>query len=931
MNRRKFNINNNIIKIQIIEKIDKVFFSTNNGEKYEESLVKILRDKSKIYNNLKIRQKCKELTSNIFQLKILERKLNPIIIYALNDNNEIYKYINCIKENKRLPFLLEHDRRESSLGFFKRRVMKRVLKSERKLGAIIKEDKSFFEKIIKEKEIKKDFKLEIDKKYNNAIFLLNNAKENKIYYGSKELTDIEKDIKECAIWYMNKRKYEEAKLCIDKLKFLLNDENERYYKLIAKRELEKGNVKDFKEITKMYLLKKYNLEQLLIRNEYMNGNKKYAKELYKNLLKRLEIKLNKRELRKSLSKGIIDGVYFKENILTGNFEKINIIGDEQLREIIENSKEININNVSKKEVLFKKLSKDEINNIINKSNKMDNITKYQKGAIIPIIDNLINYLKENDDSDVKNFLYDILNEFDNIPAINLLSENIGRKAKYSVLIFDYISGLYKDGVLGKDKEIISKDNNRYCYYTYILNRKIDENKNGSIHINQQRLDKIKKYYNENSEKIEREYFEKLKEQNLKKETSLYKKLKTSEEYSKAIQDLGLSTKNDDIKLLTLKEDMKNGVYRRTIGSYTNKKEFDIIFNDMMDRFNKGEQFSQEALKDLGDICFEGIKDDFGNIIIEPKINLAKKLYSKILNNKNAYSRLLNIYKSELDPIKDKRKIKQINIIMKQNGIKIENNNKDVTNQKEYVCSDLHGQYEVYKDIIDKIGENDKLYILGDVIDRGPDGMKILQDIAKRQENGQVEFFVGNHEYMMIQALFLGNSEVEKIWTSESNGGKKTKEEFEKLPDQEKNKIRNLLLNSLVYKEINVDHEKLYLVHAKAIQNANKEKESVKDFLETGRQKELEMAVWTRKGDQKTDQSGEVWKDEEIGKSDVYSIIGHTPTNGMIEISKGYVNIDCGASYFGNECLLRINDGKIVYFDNFERCEQQMENEKEETR
>ena len=931
MNRKKININNNIMKIQIIEKIGKVFFSTKNGEKYEESLVKILRDKSKIYNNLKIRQKCKELTSNIFQLKILERKLNPIIIYALNDNNEIYKYINCIKENKRLPFLLEHDRRESSLGFFKRRVMKRVLKSERKLGAIIKEDKSFFEKIIKEKEIKKDFKLEIDKKYNNAIFLLNNAKENKIYYGSKELTDIEKDIKECAIWYMNKRKYEEAKLCIDKLKFLLNDENERYYKLIAKRELEKGNVKDFKEITKMYLLKKYNLEQLLIRNEYMNGNKKYAKELYKNLLKRLEIKLNKRELRKSLSKGIIDGVYFKENILTGNFEKINIIGDEQLREIIENSKEININNVSKKEVLFKKLSKDEINNIINKSNKMDNITKYQKGAIIPIIDNLINYLKENDDSDVKNFLYDILNEFDNIPAINLLSENIGRKAKYSVLIFDYISGLYKDGVLGKDKEIISKDNNRYCYYTYILNRKIDENKNGSIHINQQRLDKIKKYYNENSEKIEREYFEKLKEQNLKKETSLYKKLKTSEEYSKAIQDLGLSTKNDDIKLLSLKESMKNGVYRRTIGSYTNKKEFDIIFNDMMDRFNKGEQFSQELLKDLGDICFEGIKDDFGNIIIEPKINLAKKLYSKILNDKNAYSRLLNIYKSELDHIRDKRKIKQINKIMKQNGIGIENNNKDVITPKEYVCSDLHGQYEVYKDIIDKIGENDKLYILGDVIDRGPDGMKILQDIAKRQENGQVEFFVGNHEYMMIQALFLGNSEVEKIWTSESNGGKKTKEEFEKLPDQEKNKIRNLLLNSLVYKEINADHEKLYLVHAKAIQNTNKKKESVKDFLETGRQKELEMAVWTRKGDQKTDQSGEVWKDEEIGKNNVYSIIGHTPTNGMIEISKGYVNIDCGASYFGNECLLRINDGKIVYFDNFERCEQQMENEKEESR
>ena len=47
MNSRKTILNNNIIKIQIIEKVGKVYFFTENGEQYEESLAKILKNKSK--------------------------------------------------------------------------------------------------------------------------------------------------------------------------------------------------------------------------------------------------------------------------------------------------------------------------------------------------------------------------------------------------------------------------------------------------------------------------------------------------------------------------------------------------------------------------------------------------------------------------------------------------------------------------------------------------------------------------------------------------------------------------------------------------------------------------------------------------------------------------------------------------------------------
>ncbi|MBQ8662705.1 MAG: metallophosphoesterase [Eubacterium sp.] len=43
-----------------------------------------------------------------------------------------------------------------------------------------------------------------------------------------------------------------------------------------------------------------------------------------------------------------------------------------------------------------------------------------------------------------------------------------------------------------------------------------------------------------------------------------------------------------------------------------------------------------------------------------------------------------------------------------------------------------------------IKEEDTLYVLGDVIDRGPYGMKILQDMMMRPN---VIPILGNHEYM----------------------------------------------------------------------------------------------------------------------------------------------------------------------------------------
>ena len=49
----------------------------------------------------------------------------------------------------------------------------------------------------------------------------------------------------------------------------------------------------------------------------------------------------------------------------------------------------------------------------------------------------------------------------------------------------------------------------------------------------------------------------------------------------------------------------------------------------------------------------------------------------------------------------------------------------------YVMSDVHGLKDRYDRMIEYIHEEDTLYILGDVIDRGPDGIVILQDAMQR--------------------------------------------------------------------------------------------------------------------------------------------------------------------------------------------------------
>ena len=69
----------------------------------------------------------------------------------------------------------------------------------------------------------------------------------------------------------------------------------------------------------------------------------------------------------------------------------------------------------------------------------------------------------------------------------------------------------------------------------------------------------------------------------------------------------------------------------------------------------------------------------------------------------------------------------------------------------YVMSDIHGNAIRFNSIMEQIDlqPEDTLYILGDVIDRYPDGIRILRLLMSMPN---VQMLLGNHEYMMLNAL-----------------------------------------------------------------------------------------------------------------------------------------------------------------------------------
>lgn len=84
---------------------------------------------------------------------------------------------------------------------------------------------------------------------------------------------------------------------------------------------------------------------------------------------------------------------------------------------------------------------------------------------------------------------------------------------------------------------------------------------------------------------------------------------------------------------------------------------------------------------------------------------------------------------------------------------------------QYTISDIHGCTKTFKKLLEKIDlqKEDELFILGDMVDRGPDTKGTIEHILfLKREGYEIKCLMGNHERMMLDAYEQGRIE-EHLW------------------------------------------------------------------------------------------------------------------------------------------------------------------------
>lgn len=228
----------------------------------------------------------------------------------------------------------------------------------------------------------------------------------------------------------------------------------------------------------------------------------------------------------------------------------------------------------------------------------------------------------------------------------------------------------------------------------------------------------------------------------------------------------------------------------------------------------------------------------------------------------------------------------------------------------YVIGDIHGCKEKYDEMLEKIsaGEHDAVFVLGDVLDVGDEGIEILMDMMYRANIYPV---LGEREYYAKKLLPViaeaGSIEKAKEAADEETRellgkwlgmkSEKTIEDFLKLNDEEKESVLDFLDEFAAFEEIECKGKKFVLCHAGI---ANFED---RDLYEH----EDEDFVFA-----KTDYNS-------IYFPDAYLVTGHTPTvaigkefAGKVYAKKRHLALDCGAAFGGRLAAVCLDTLKVFY-------------------
>lgn len=230
----------------------------------------------------------------------------------------------------------------------------------------------------------------------------------------------------------------------------------------------------------------------------------------------------------------------------------------------------------------------------------------------------------------------------------------------------------------------------------------------------------------------------------------------------------------------------------------------------------------------------------------------------------------------------------------------------------YVMSDIHGEYDKYKAMLEKINfsDEDELYILGDVIDRGPEPVKILVDMCMRHN---VYPIFGNHELMALDVLKvlavdvteenyatqMTTEIINKMYVWQRNGGDVTLAQFKALHPDERLELIEYMEEFAPYEVCEIGSKKFILVHSTL----------GSDFDES---KPLDSLNFAFLAFDRINYNRRFFEDDSI-----FVVSGHTPTITIHSSPTVYrccnnINIDCGAVFGGRLACLCLNTMQEYY-------------------
>ena len=141
-------------------------------------------------------------------------------------------------------------------------------------------------------------------------------------------------------------------------------------------------------------------------------------------------------------------------------------------------------------------------------------------------------------------------------------------------------------------------------------------------------------------------------------------------------------------------------------------------------------------------------------------------------------------------------------------------------------SDLHGEYDKYCEMLKKIDFNpeDTLFILGDVVDRGPRPVDILLDMMKHPN---IYPLMGNHDLLALDVLRkltveitednyasnLDASTMNELISWLRNGGQTTLTQFSLLSKEEKADVLDYIDDFLLCESAEAGGKTFVMVHA----------------------------------------------------------------------------------------------------------------------